>query len=87
MNTIPINTPADFECVCCDLLNDFVMSFTFENGCLGYVNYHQGLECISSKGERLYERYCLRLFAIGQRLFPGADMKIEASFLSNADES
>jgi len=82
MKTIPINTPADFESVACDMLNDFVDSYSFDNGCLGYISFHEDIQCLSRKGERLYERYVLRLSNIGQRLFPGADMKIEASNLT-----
>ena len=84
-STIPINTPSDFECVACDLLNDFIMSYSLENGCIGYVSYHDGIECISAKGERLYERYQMRLFAIGQRLFSGQDMNIEASVMHDSE--
>jgi hypothetical protein len=86
MNTIPIRTPADFECVCCDLLNDFVESYTHENGCLINDVYEDGADLFSPKGLDLYERYQLRLFAIGQRLFPGADMTIEASFMEEPGE-
>lgn len=76
----------DFEWACTDLLNRFINSFTVENGCLGYVNYHEGIECFSSRGLQLYERYRSRLSKIGARMFPGYEFTVEADILANDED-
>lgn len=76
----------DFEGECTDRLNSFINSFTFENKCLGYVSYHEGIQCISSRGMRLYERFRDRLHKIGNRRFPGQELAIESDILEEVEE-
>jgi len=77
--TIDINCPADFECVCTDMLNTFVDSFTMENGCLGYISFHDEVASLSGKGNRLYDRYVERLVKIGLRIFPRGNFVVKSN--------
>lgn len=87
-NKIKINDADDFECVCDDMLSEFLQSFTEKEGLIRKPTKDELYDIsgdfeithiYTEKGLDLYHRYIERLLKIGQIHFPEDEFDIKSS--------
>ena len=83
---IEIKTPNDFNCVACETVDEFLETFTSEEGLIRKptqedVNDFGGEDLVgfmyTQKGMRLYNAFCRRLEKLGVKSFPDKAKEIE----------
>lgn len=83
---IKIKCAQDYNDICCDMIDDFLETFTRQNKLirdydeefdtqfeLGEVSF-----VYTQRGMNLYESYCSRLFDLGSKYFDESEMDIES---------
>lgn len=84
-NKIAIADSDDFECVAIDILDEFLESFTEEQGLIRYIDPEEEEEfdedimfIYTPKGSRLARRMIDRLQALGAHHFPDDEINVSS---------